>query len=82
MDSVSVKVNWQSAQPIDRLEIVRDGKVVEVIRNADQKLSGQSTLPVDVSGAGWLAARCWGKQRTKGSTPRSSSSGSTRPGPG
>jgi hypothetical protein len=43
---------------------VRDGAVVEVIRNANYKLSDQSTLQVDVAEAGWLAARCWGTQRT------------------
>jgi hypothetical protein len=64
MRSVSVKVAWQSGQPIDRLEIVRDGAVVGVIRNANYKLSDQSTLQVDASEAGWLAARCWGMQRT------------------
>jgi hypothetical protein len=62
--AAEVTYEWQSAWPIDRLEIVRDGEVVATADNPDGKLRGEGTLRVDVVGAGWLAARCWGKQRT------------------
>jgi hypothetical protein len=61
---VELVVEWHSMQPIERLEIVRDGEVVMAIDNAEQRLHGHVALRVDASDAGWLAARCWGHQRT------------------
>jgi hypothetical protein len=61
---VALAVEWHSAQPIERLEIVRDGEVATAIDNPDGKLHGRATLKVDASDAGWIAARCWGRRRT------------------
>jgi len=62
--SASVVVEWESAQPIDRLEIVRDGVVAAFMENPDQATRGRFETTLDVAEAGWLAARCWGRRRT------------------
>ena len=62
--SVDVVVEWEAAQPVDRIEIVRDGEVVAVHANADLDLAGRLAVTIDVAEAGWLAARCWGRRRT------------------
>ncbi len=62
--SVDVAIEWEAAQPIDRIEIVRDGEVAAVSENPDHATSGQFFAKIDVSEAGWAAARCWGRRRT------------------
>jgi hypothetical protein len=62
--SISVTVEWHSLQPIDRVEIIRDGEVALAIGNPEAKLTGWATVEVDAADAGWLAARCWGRPRT------------------
>jgi hypothetical protein len=62
--SVPVVVDWAAAQPVDRIEIVRDGAVVAAADNAEGATSGTLTAAVDAAGAGWVAARCWGRRRT------------------
>jgi hypothetical protein len=62
--SMPVTVEWAGAQAIDRIEIVRDGEVVAAADNPDQATEGTFRATVDVVGAGWLAARCWGQRRT------------------
>lgn len=62
--SVPVIVQWDSAQPIDRIEIVRDGDVVGVAENTERAVTGRVAVTVDATGAGWIAARCWGRRRT------------------
>jgi hypothetical protein len=62
--TLPVTVKWAAAQPIDRLEIVRDGEVVASVDNPEQSTAGTFTTSVDVAEAGWLAARCWGHRRT------------------
>jgi TolB protein len=56
-------VEWASALPIDRVEIVRDGVVVAA---SDGPLPdfGSWALDLDVADAGWVAARCSGAART------------------
>ena len=50
-------VEWDSAVPVDRVELIRDGEVI----------ASGTTSPlrarVDAADAGWLAARCWGERR-------------------
>ena len=61
--AVEVVVEWEGAQPVDRVQIIRDGVVAHVHENADAALSGRFTLNLDVTDAGWVAARCWGSRR-------------------
>ena len=62
--TVEVVVEWQGTQPVDRVEIVRDGEVAFAEPNADHALAGRLQLDLDVADAGWIAARCWGSRRT------------------
>ena len=61
--TAEVVVEWEGAQPIDRIEIVRDGEVAYTEQNADGALAGRVQIDLDVAEAGWLAARCWGSRR-------------------
>ena len=63
MTAVPVVVEWQAAQPIDRIELVRDGDVVATF-NPDRATHGTYAADIDVTEAGWVAARCWGRHRT------------------
>jgi hypothetical protein len=62
--SVPIVVEWEAAQPIDRVEIVRDGEVAAAAENADRATFGRLETTLDVGEAGWVAARCWGRRRT------------------
>lgn len=66
---VEVIVEWEGTQPVDRVEIVRDGAVAHVHENGDQALTGRLVTTLDVSDAGWVAARCWGSRRTSYAHP-------------
>jgi hypothetical protein len=59
-----VAVEWSGAQPIDAIEIVRDGVVVAREANAAGAHAGTMRASLDVAEAGWLAARAWGRART------------------
>ncbi|MBI2940862.1 MAG: CehA/McbA family metallohydrolase [Chloroflexi bacterium] len=62
--AVPVVVQWVSAQPIDRIEILRDGDVVDGTENRDDATAGTLATTVDVTSGSWIAARCWGRRRT------------------
>jgi hypothetical protein len=62
--AAEVTVEYETLQPIDRVEIVRDGMVVAVTDVTDRQPVGRFVAAVDAVGAGWLAARCWGRRRT------------------
>jgi hypothetical protein len=62
--SVDVVVEWETAQPIDRIEIVRDGEVVAVHENTALATAGRFETSVDTADAGGIVARCWGRRRT------------------
>ncbi len=64
LESVPVVVEWQSHQPVDRIDIVRDGTVVAAFGNSDGATSGTFATTIDAVDAGWVAARCWGTRRT------------------
>jgi hypothetical protein len=58
-----VRVEAQGTAPFDRLEVLADGEVI-----ADKEASGNrqaAVLEVEhaPAGSGWLAARCWGRER-------------------
>jgi hypothetical protein len=63
-NTVRVACELHSIQPIDRLEIVQDGKIV---RTFAPKLIGNThtariTAEIPVSETGWIAARCFEKR--------------------
>lgn len=60
-DGVVVEVEWEWHQPVDRIEIVRDGEVVAAV--SDGTAVGRTALRLDAAGAGWIAARAWGRRR-------------------
>jgi hypothetical protein len=62
-DTIPVSADWQFHSPIDRIEIIRDGEVAATLDNAEHALFGSFRLDLDVAGAGWVAARCWGRRR-------------------
>ena len=58
-----IRVEAQGTAPFDRLEVLADGEVI-----ADKEASGNrqsAVLEVEhaPAGSGWLAARCWGRER-------------------
>ena len=67
--SIDVVVEWAATQPIDCVEIVRDGAVAHRFDNSDQLTSGRVAATIDAADAGWLAARCWGRRRTSYAQP-------------
>jgi hypothetical protein len=67
--TAEVVVEWSGTQPVDRVEIIRDGEVAFVEPNADGALAGRLQVDLDVSTAGWVAARAWGSRRTSYAHP-------------
>jgi hypothetical protein len=67
--SAEVVVEWEGTRSVDRVEIVRDGEVVAAHEKADQALAGRFAVSLNVSEAGWVAARCWGSRRTSYAHP-------------
>ena len=61
---VDVEIEWAGAQPITAVEIVRDGAVVARHENSTGAVSGTVRDRLDAEGAGWVAARAWGRRRT------------------
>ena len=63
-DKVAVEVRWQSHYALDRVEVVRDGAVVDqqVLADGEQR-EGVWAVDVDTAGDGWVAARVFGKAR-------------------
>ena len=62
---VQVEVRWRAAQPIHRVELVRNGRVVERVASTDGQTEGVARWRVPAGVAGeWLAARCFGNGRT------------------
>jgi hypothetical protein len=51
------------------VEIIRDGEVAFAQDNPDRATAGTVEAALDVAGAGWVAARCWGRQRTSYAHP-------------
>jgi hypothetical protein len=56
-------VEWATALPIDRIELIRDGSVAAAT-DCPPATSGTWSVDLDVAEAGWVAARCAGMART------------------
>ena len=67
--TAEVVVEWEGTQPVDRVEIIRDGAVAYVHENGDRVLAGRIATSLDMAEAGWVAARCWGSRRTSYAHP-------------
>ena len=63
-EKVVVEVRWRSHYALDRVEIVRDGMVVEerVLVGEDQR-EGEWAVDVNMASDGWVAARVFGMAR-------------------
>jgi hypothetical protein len=62
---LSVEVRWQAAQPLHRVELVRNGRVVARHAPAEGEPEGTVRWRLPQGGAGeWVAARCFGRGRT------------------
>jgi hypothetical protein len=60
--SLSVSVEWEWREPLDSIEIVRDGEVAATLACAPDQSRGVWTTSLTGEG-GWLAARAWGRKR-------------------
>jgi hypothetical protein len=67
--TVNISVSWEGAQPVDRVEVVRDGTIAYAHEVTDGALSGDLDVQLDVTDAGWIAARCWSSRRTSFAHP-------------
>ena len=57
---VAVSVRLRSNVPVDHLELVRNGNVVQEIALADDRRSASATVRVPVDRSGWLLLRARG----------------------
>ena len=63
-EKVVVEVRWRSHYALDRVEIVRDGMVVdERVLAGDDQREGAWVVDVDMAGDGWVTARVFGMAR-------------------
>jgi hypothetical protein len=66
--SLEVEVRWRAAQPLHRVELVRNGRVVERATWDEGRTDGVLRWRIGPGGAGgageWVAARCFGRGRT------------------
>ena len=60
---VEAQVEWQSHYPINVVEVVQDGKVVQRRDFPQGTTQGSWTVQVPLNSDGWLAARCSGTTR-------------------
>ena len=62
---LSTRVEWSSHYPLDRVEVVADGRVVESRSLVElvERQEGVWVLDVDASGDGWIGARAYGQAR-------------------
>ncbi|MEE3259624.1 MAG: CehA/McbA family metallohydrolase [Candidatus Latescibacterota bacterium] len=62
---VVVEMAWRSHYPLDRVEVVRDGEVVDtrVLQETAEQREGAWSVDVDLAGDGWVAARVFGAAR-------------------
>jgi hypothetical protein len=62
--SLRVRVTWAWHEPLDTLEVVRDGQVVASYTPDSDSDSARLAWEVSLDGrGGWLAARAWGRRR-------------------
>jgi hypothetical protein len=61
---LNVELRWQAAAPVHRVELIRNGRVVERAAWEDGRREGTCHWRTPAGGAGeWLAARCFGRDR-------------------
>ena len=62
---LSTRVEWTSHYPLNRIEMVADGRVVDnrVLSEMTEQREGVWETDVPVEGDGWLAARAFGQAR-------------------
>lgn len=58
-DLLRVNLEAMAREPIDRIEIVANGKVLRTVTPRAGARTWRSVLSVDVSGHSWVAARCY-----------------------
>jgi uncharacterized protein YbdZ (MbtH family) len=61
--SLRVTIEWAWHEPLDTIEIIRDGQVAATLACPADETHGLWTTTLEASG-GWLAARMWGRRRT------------------
>ncbi len=59
---LAARVALRSNLPVDHLEIVGDGRVVETIPLAADRASAAATLSIPVDASGWYVLRAWGER--------------------
>jgi hypothetical protein len=60
---VPVRVEAESAEAFDQVELLHNGEVVASKETSGNRVAAVIETDVSVTGSGWLAARCWGRQR-------------------
>ena len=62
---LAVEVSWSSHYPIDRIEIVQNGRVVRshALIGINQQRHGIQTHALKIESDGWIAARAYGNAR-------------------
>jgi predicted TIM-barrel fold metal-dependent hydrolase len=58
---VEIEIDARSRDPIDRIEAIANGSVVETVRPDTGARNFQKTLAVDAANHSWMAVRCWQK---------------------
>jgi hypothetical protein len=58
-----VRAEAQSTVPFDRLEVLADGEVIAEKEASGNRQSAALEVEHAAAGSGWLAARCWGRER-------------------
>lgn len=54
-----IRAEAQSIRPIDRLEIIHQGRVLHAVRRPDSRRAWAVDLQADLAVPGWVAARCF-----------------------
>lgn len=60
---VRVRAEAQSTVPFDQLEVLSDGEVIAEKEASGNRQSAVLEVEHVPAGSGWLAARCWGRER-------------------
>ncbi|MBT5877095.1 MAG: CehA/McbA family metallohydrolase [Candidatus Latescibacteria bacterium] len=62
-NQAEAQITWQSHYPIDRVELIQNGKIAQTWTYHEGSRSGQVSFDVKPSTDGWVAARCSGSAR-------------------
>jgi hypothetical protein len=61
--SAECSVRWESHYPVDLVELVINGRVVDGKKNVDPGSAGVWEAAVQITHDSWIAARLWGRAR-------------------